>query len=511
MSLREKLPEWNYEDEKRNIDSRTAADVIRDLASNQGGTIEYMGSANSDFQAQPLTLDQDGKPQFFSEWEILVRNALTQKGQIIHSQEQVQNLPQFHSKMEQYFDRSKELGENMFRFSLDFARLCPNEHDTEDFNEELMSQYVKALALVRSRNMEPMLTIYHWPMPQYLVTLDEQGKIKTGGWEHPEGANRFRGYVDGVVKFLGNDDKVRSALKDFSKQDQDKFLAEGLVKYFISINEPTTLTLNGYMAGIFPPFKKFNIPGFKQVLNELVQAHDVTYEKLKELGERQPGGTKVGLAHNWTHFDGLLGNLVHSQLNERITKKFERDGTMSDFLALQYYCSAFLNPLHKPLGPRPRKGMEYGDHPGFGHMYPPGIYDHLKSMNKLYPQKEIFITEFGFVEKDDIRRPHWLLETVRYVLEAKKAGIPIKGMLHWSLVNNFEWEKGMEMKLGLFSEKDLEKPLQPHKDRLSGWEAWQGAISAIVNPTQENLQDLEKIQERARDQYKRYFEKQSKV
>ncbi len=499
------LPDWTK-------DPGDVASVIKEFKPSDGKVLEYVGSATSDFQAEPLMVDSQGQPQIFSEWELLVVNAQQNKGHIIHTPEQIKDLPNFHTKMDSYFDRSKALGENMFRFSLDFARLCPNPEDPNDFNEKLMSTYVKALALVKARGMEPMLTIYHWPMPLYLVTRDEKGKIKDGGWEHPEAAQHFRGYVENIVKFLGDDKKVRNALEDFSKQDQDKFLADGLVKYFISINEPTTLTLNGYMAGIFPPFKKFNIPKFKQVINELVKAHDITYESLKEFGikkfsqaDQQP---QVGLAHNWTHFDGLLGNFAQKQLNERITKKFERDGTMSDFLALQYYCSALANPLYKPMGPiKAEKGREYGDHPGFGNIYPPGIYEHLKSMNQLYPQKEIFITEFGFVDNQDIRRPYWLLETVRYALEAKKAGVPLKGMLLWSLVNNFEWEKGVELKLGLFSEQELDQELVPSPRTVSGHEAWQAVLNTIADPSEKNISSLEEVQERAKNQYIDYFKK----
>jgi beta-glucosidase len=73
-------------------------------------------------------------------------------------------------------------------------------------------------------------------------------------------------------------------------------------------------------------------------------------------------------------------------------------------------------------------------------------------MHAKYPAKEIFVSEVGFSDKSDGRRPYWILDTARYIIEAKSKGIPIIGVLLWSLVNNFEWELGMSQKFGLFSE-----------------------------------------------------------
>jgi hypothetical protein len=158
--------------------------------------------------------------------------------------------------------------------------------------------------------------------------------------------------------------------------------------------------------------------------------------------------------------------------------------------------------LYPPIGPVRIKARQYGDHPSFGDIYPPGIFEVLKQMNELYPKKEIFITEFGFSDKNDTRRPFWILETLRYVLEAVKAGIPVRGMLLWSLVNNFEWEFGMAQKFGLFDESDLEKPLQQSRgDEIRGWEAWRAAVNAIRDPSSEKITALQTCYERAKRQF----------
>ncbi len=148
----------------------------------------------------------------------------------------------------------------------------------------------------------------------------------------------------------------------------------------------------------------------------MVEAHDMSRDELKKLGTHVPNDREpqIGATYNWQYFDGLFGDITHKVANELTTNAFERDGAHSDFLGLQYYFRNVVTPFAS------KKGRDFGDHPGFGDMYPPGILEVLKKMNAKYPQKEIFITEMGFADNADKRRPYWMLETMRYVLEAKR-------------------------------------------------------------------------------------------
>jgi beta-glucosidase/6-phospho-beta-glucosidase/beta-galactosidase len=162
---------------------------------------------------------------------------------------------------------------------------------------------------------------------------------------------------------------------------------------------------------------------------------------------------------------------------------------------LQYYTRVLALP-----GAPGRKNKEVSDHPAFYDIYPPGILPLLKQMHRAYPEKEVFVTEMGFSDREDRRRPFWILDTMRYVAQAITEGVPLTGVLYWSLVNNFEWERGMEQKLGLFDERRLSRPLHAGVG-VASWEAWEAVAAYRNEPSAATLQKLEALLELARQQH----------
>lgn len=229
----------------------------------------------------------------------------------------------------------------------------------------------------------------------------------------------------------------------------------------------------------------------------MAEVHEMAHASVKGMvGVPDYRSPQIGATYNWNDFDGLGGQIVHDVANEWITNQIEKDGLRSDFLGLQYYfrqTAPFLQLKHKD--------RDYGDHPAFGDMYPPGILEALRKMNAAYPNKDIFITEMGFADKADQRKPYLLLETMRYVLQAKKEGIPVKGVLLWSLVNNLEWDLGMDTNFGLFSEKELDSPLPQNTEGVKSFQAWQATIQVLTKPSPESLNHLQAVYDKAKAQY----------
>jgi beta-glucosidase len=452
--------------------------------------IEYMGSSTSLFQAEPLCYDGSGRPIITSDWELeLLRRV---RGEYSHiPRADTQRLPRFLSLRSQYLARSAQLLENIFRFSFEFSRLCPK---AGEFDEGLMREYAKTLVLSRIHGQEPLVTLQHFTMPADLVDF-RGADFNRGAWEHPDVTKRFRFYIENVVRFLSDEAAIESIGQELglSNEQQGRIMDEGLVKYFVTINEPVVVLYNGYVIGLFPPFKRMHFVTGLRVLQKLVEAHDIATTTIKNGLSARKWQPQAGVAYNWQFPEGLFGKGAQ-ELHEYSTRGFERGGGHSDFVGLNYYFR------YKFFGKR--RGREYGTHPSFGDVYPRGILQVLTELHRYCPAVPIFITEFGFADDNDLRRPYWMIETLRYIMEAMQKGVPVKGVLVWTLVNNFEWDLGMSQKFGLFDEAELDKPLLESQTGISSWEVWQTAIATVRSPTRNGITRLQRCYERARRQYK---------
>ena len=122
-----------------------------------------------------------------------------------------------------------------------------------------------------------------------------------------------------------------------------------------------------------------------------------------------------------------------------------------DFFGLQNYTRSLIGP--DGIRPVP-KGAETTQ---MDYEYYPQALEHV--IRKVYNEfaqagKEnmpIMITENGIATEDDTRRVAFIDEATKGVASCLRDGIPIIGYCHWSLMDNFEWQKGFSMKFGLIS------------------------------------------------------------
>jgi beta-glucosidase len=83
----------------------------------------------------------------------------------------------------------------------------------------------------------------------------------------------------------------------------------------------------------------------------------------------------------------------------------------------------------------------------FGEVYPAGLYQVLKYVSRFH--KPIYITESGLPDAADTLRPFFLLTHLREVWRAVSFCFPVMGYYHWTLVDNFEWDRGWTQRFGL--------------------------------------------------------------
>jgi beta-glucosidase len=83
---------------------------------------------------------------------------------------------------------------------------------------------------------------------------------------------------------------------------------------------------------------------------------------------------------------------------------------------------------------------------GFIANTPPGFYDAIQWANQS--KLPLIISENGIEDSTDSLRPRYLVEHLHQVWRALNGNWPMKGYFHWSLVDNFEWERGWSQRFG---------------------------------------------------------------
>jgi beta-glucosidase len=294
---------------------------------------------------------------------------------------------------------------------------------------------------LRARGLEPMVTLHHLTNPQWVM--------ERNGWE-----------TGGVIPFFERFvRKVVGALRDD-------------VRLWCTINEPNGLMYNGWVAGTFPPGKKDMFLALRVAVNVL-KAHAAAYHAIHALQPQAMVGLPIHFrpiepAHpgfapdEWVArtqfnlFSGLFPDAIGSgamrQIVGRPVPVAEAKGTQ-DFFAVQYYTADVARfDLTKPGELFGRRAFPPGAEPDdtqFYASYPPGFFWSLKWAQRL--GLPIIVTENGIGdEKDDLRR-RFLISHLRQLWRAANFNWKVLGYFHWSLVDNFEWERGWTHRFGLYA------------------------------------------------------------
>lgn len=346
----------------------------------------------------------------------------------------------------------KDLGCNAYRFSVEWSKIEPKQGL---YDSNVIKHYHDEIDLLLKNGIVPMITLHHFTHPLWFEDL--------GNWEKEENIKYFIAFAERVYE-------------EFS----------GKVKFWCTINEPTVFAMVGWLQGTFPPGKTEgdmiwnSMDKAVNVVQNLMIAHVQVYKHLKAI-DPQP---QIGIVHNifhmrpcrrWNPFDYVVG-MVADYLQNDMVIQFFRTGNFKwhipligkkfhiripeapkcfDFFGLNFYSHIHMkvvldpkDPVQSQASPVEEKlsvmtDMEYP-------IYAEGIYIALKRLSSAFPGVPIYVTENGVADKDDSMRK---LFTKRYFYAISRAiseGVNLKGYFYWTLMDNFEWAFGFDMRFGLY-------------------------------------------------------------
>lgn len=310
------------------------------------------------------------------------------------------------SNFDRDFYMARKMGLTAYRFSIEWSRIEP---ECGKFDREAIAFYKRMIRVMRTYNIEPFVTLWHWTLPVWFA--------REGGFRNSKNIKYFLRFVK----------KITIELKDD-------------VRFFVTLNEPEIYAMNSYLRGIWPPRKRGAV-NFYKTINNLVLAHIGSYSLIKKYAPH----AQVGIAKNNSYFEIGKPNL-NNKILVGFAKKYWNDyfldkiASYQDFIGLNYY---FRNRVDGWF--YKNKNVRTSDL-GWD-LYPQGIYHVLNDLKKY--KKPIYITENGLADAEDKYRSWFLDKTVESIGKAIGEGADVRGYLHWSLIDNFEWDKGFWPRFGL--------------------------------------------------------------
>lgn len=345
----------------------------------------------------------------------------------------------------------KQFKVNSYRFSIEWSNIEPEKGV---FNKAAIKHYHDLLDLLIENNITPFITLHHFTHPQWFEEL--------GGFERESNITYF-------VRFC----------KTVFDQYKNK------AKYWVTFNEPGVYVFQGYVRGVYPPGKT-NTHLAGKVTRNILRAHANVYNVLRAI-EPNKQKAQIGIVHNITQFEPFnpknkIEKTVTYYLNHTFydavldffktdkykfkiplfaNVKYEYKNAKStlDFFGLNYYSHVLIS--WKSKKPQYRDGEIATDMP-YG-IYAEGMYRAINQASKI--GVPIYITENGIADAKDDRREMFLKQYLYAVSKAIKDGYDVRGYFYWSLLDNFEWDMGYDLKFGLF---EVNYKTQERKLRKSG-------------------------------------------
>ena len=318
-------------------------------------------------------------------------------------------------------------GLNAYRFSIEWARIEPEEGV---FDEKETQHYRDVIRCCKENGLEPIVTLHHFTSPIWL--------IRKGGWEADTTPADFARYARYIAERFGSELQYICTINEANMGIQIAAVARQIFQQMVAAGKVQVgVNLEDLMKGN-PMLAQENLSAFGTEI--VMQAHAAARAAIRETAPHIKVGWTLSL-HDVQAVSG--GEKMAREEWEREFTHYLPVMAEDDFLGVQNYSRTIIGPdgsLPVPEG-KEKTQMDY-------EYYPEGIAHVLRRVAKDF-HGDLIVTENGVATADDSRRVAFIDTATQGVADCIAEGLPVKGYLYWSLLDNFEWQKGYAMTFGL--------------------------------------------------------------
>jgi beta-glucosidase len=302
-------------------------------------------------------------------------------------------------------DLVADVGLNAYRFSLEWSRIEP---EPGELSRAALDHYARVIDGCLQRELTPVLTLQHFTLPRWFA--------REGGWRRHDAAERFARFCEAVLPLCSS------------------------VRWVCTINEPN-------VAAIFAnpeAQKQMGNGGLPEPDAQIVEALIAAHHRAREI-VGSLGGVNVG----WTVANQAVEAEPGCEEEARRYKRSREDPFLEvarddAFVGVQSYSRTMVGRdgpyVLDSEHPRTQTGWEY---------FPAALRIAVEYTWTMTRGTPILVTENGIATDDDEQRIRYTDEALRGLHQAIASGIDVRGYLHWSLLDNFEWFAGYRPTFGL--------------------------------------------------------------
>lgn len=329
-------------------------------------------------------------------------------------------------------DIVRNMGLNSYRFSLEWARIEPAQGQ---FSVAMLDHYKAMIAGCRARGLTPLVTFNHFTTPVWFAAQ--------GGWANPQAPSLFARFCERAARHLA-----------------------GEIGYATTLNEPN---LSGLLAVVLPAgigdrlmsadramseaaARAHGVPRFlagnslwiedvETVTANLIAGHKAGRAAIKGVRPDLPVGVSLAIIDDQAVGQHSLRDTMRAKLYDPWLKAARGD----DFIGVQNYERAIWDDKGRvpPAAGAPTNDVG-------SEIYAPSLAGAVRYAHAV-SGAPVIVTEHGVNAADDRLRAQLIPAALTALKQAMDDGVPVRGYMHWSLIDNFEWVFGYKPQFGLHS------------------------------------------------------------